>query len=56
MHQIELRNISLQYASAENSVTALQNVSFGVDVQNFCASWVKVDAAKRLCLTSLLDS
>jgi NitT/TauT family transport system ATP-binding protein len=35
MHQIELRNISLQYESAENSVTALQDVSFGVDAAEF---------------------
>src|SRR4029434_1449501 len=35
MHQIELRNISLQYESAENSVTALQNVSFGVEASEF---------------------
>ena len=35
MHQIELRNISLQYESAENSVTALQDVSFGVEAAEF---------------------
>src|SRR5499427_10731552 len=35
MHQIELRNISLQYESANNSVTALQNVSFGVEASEF---------------------
>jgi NitT/TauT family transport system ATP-binding protein len=35
MHQIELRNISLQYESAENSVTALQDVSFGVEATEF---------------------
>ena len=35
MHQIELRNISLQYESVENSVTALQDVSFGVDAAEF---------------------
>lgn len=35
MHQIELRNISLQYESTENSVTALQNVSFGVEAAEF---------------------
>jgi NitT/TauT family transport system ATP-binding protein len=35
MHQIELRNISLKYESAENSVTALQDVSFGVDASEF---------------------
>ena len=35
MHQIELRNISLQYKSAENPVTALQDVSFGVEAAEF---------------------
>ena len=35
MHQIELRNISLQYESAENSVTALQDVSFSVEATEF---------------------
>jgi NitT/TauT family transport system ATP-binding protein len=35
MHQIELRNISLKYESAENSVTALQDVSFGVEASEF---------------------
>ena len=35
MHQIELRNIGLQYESAENSLTALQDVSFGVDAAEF---------------------
>src|SRR4029450_8652466 len=35
MHQIELRNISLQYESAENSLTALQDVSFGVEAAEF---------------------
>jgi NitT/TauT family transport system ATP-binding protein len=35
MYQIELRNISLQYESAENSVTALQDVSFGVEASEF---------------------
>ena len=35
MHQIELRNISLQYESVENSVTALQDVSFGVEAAEF---------------------
>jgi NitT/TauT family transport system ATP-binding protein len=35
MHQIELRNISLQYESANNSVTALQDVSFGVEASEF---------------------
>jgi NitT/TauT family transport system ATP-binding protein len=35
MHQIELRNISLQYESVENPVTALQDVSFGVEPAEF---------------------
>src|SRR5215475_8435716 len=35
MHQIELRNISLQYKSANDSVTALQDVSFGVEAAEF---------------------
>ena len=35
MHQIELRNISIQYESAENSVTALQDVNFGVEASEF---------------------
>jgi NitT/TauT family transport system ATP-binding protein len=35
MHQIELRNIGLQYESAQNSVTALQDVSFGVEAGEF---------------------
>ncbi len=35
MHQIELRNISLQYDSAENPVTALQDVSFSVEASEF---------------------
>ncbi len=35
MHQIELRNIGLQYESAENFLTALQDVSFGVDAAEF---------------------
>jgi NitT/TauT family transport system ATP-binding protein len=35
MHQIELRNISLQYESADNPVTALQDVSFGVEAAEF---------------------
>ena len=35
MHQIELRNISLEYESAENPVTALQDVSFSVDAAEF---------------------
>lgn len=35
MHQIELRNISLQYESTENSVMALQDVSLGVEASEF---------------------
>jgi NitT/TauT family transport system ATP-binding protein len=35
MHQIELRNITLEYASAENRVTALQGVSFSVEAAEF---------------------
>jgi NitT/TauT family transport system ATP-binding protein len=35
MHQIELRNISLKYESVENSVTALQDVSFSVESAEF---------------------
>jgi NitT/TauT family transport system ATP-binding protein len=35
MHQIELRNISLKYPSVENSVTALQDVSFNVAPAEF---------------------
>jgi NitT/TauT family transport system ATP-binding protein len=35
MHQIELRNITLDYESAENPVTALQDVSFSVDAAEF---------------------
>jgi NitT/TauT family transport system ATP-binding protein len=35
MHQIELRNISLNYASVENSVTALKDVSFNVAPSEF---------------------
>ena len=35
MHQIELRNISLQYESVENPVTALQDLSFGVEPAEF---------------------
>jgi NitT/TauT family transport system ATP-binding protein len=35
MHQIELRNITLEYASAENHVTALQGVSFSVEASEF---------------------
>jgi ABC-type nitrate/sulfonate/bicarbonate transport system ATPase subunit len=35
MHQIELRNISLQYESAENPVAALQDVSFSVEATEF---------------------
>ena len=35
MHQIELRNISVYYESAGNSVTALQNISFSVEAAEF---------------------
>lgn len=35
MHQIELRNISVYYESAGNSVTALQNISFSVEPAEF---------------------
>jgi NitT/TauT family transport system ATP-binding protein len=35
MHQIELRNVSLRYDSIENSVTALQDVSFSVAPAEF---------------------
>ena len=35
MHQIELRNISVDYESAGNSVTALQNISFSVEAAEF---------------------
>src|SRR3989441_6586876 len=35
MHQIELRNIALEYASTENHVTALQDVSFSVEPAEF---------------------
>src|SRR5574341_2669661 len=35
MHQIELRNITLEYASAENPVTALQDVNFSVEPGEF---------------------
>jgi NitT/TauT family transport system ATP-binding protein len=35
MYQIELRNIGLQYESAENPVTALQDVTFGVEAAEF---------------------
>jgi NitT/TauT family transport system ATP-binding protein len=35
MHQIELRNINLEYESAENPVTALRDVSFGVEASEF---------------------
>jgi NitT/TauT family transport system ATP-binding protein len=35
VHQIELRNITLKYESAENSVTALQDVSFSVEASEF---------------------
>src|SRR5437870_11793842 len=35
MHQIELRNISLEYESADSPVTALQDVSFSVEASEF---------------------
>ena len=35
MHQIELRNISLEYDSADNPVTALRDVSFSVEPSEF---------------------
>src|SRR5213593_2171557 len=35
MHQIELRNISLEYESADSPVTALQDVSFSVELAEF---------------------
>src|ERR671922_2084424 len=35
MHQIELRNITLDYDSIENPVTALQDVSFSVEPSEF---------------------
>src|ERR671925_2122986 len=35
MHQIELCNIALEYDSAENPETALQNVSFSVEPSEF---------------------
>ncbi len=35
MHQIELHNISLDYESAANPVTALQDVSFSVEAAEF---------------------
>jgi len=35
MHQIELRSITLDYESAENPVTALQDVSFNVEAAEF---------------------
>src|ERR687888_2518271 len=35
MHQIELCNITLEYDSAENPVTALQKVSFSVEPAEF---------------------
>jgi NitT/TauT family transport system ATP-binding protein len=35
MHQIELRNLSVYYESAGNSVTALQNISFSVEPAEF---------------------
>ena len=53
MHQIELRNIGLQYESAENPLTALQDVSFGVEAGNSYVSWVKAAAARPRCSISL---
>src|SRR5438094_6094956 len=35
MHQIELRNISLEYEAADSPVTALQDVSFSVEPAEF---------------------
>jgi NitT/TauT family transport system ATP-binding protein len=35
MHQIELRNITLEYETAENSVTALRDVNFSVEAAEF---------------------
>src|SRR5437899_8140910 len=35
MHQIELRNISLEYESADSPVTVLQDVSFSVEPAEF---------------------
>ena len=35
MHQIELRDISLEYDSPENPVTALRDVSFSVEASEF---------------------
>ena len=35
MHEIELRNISLEYESADSPVTALQDVSFSVEPAEF---------------------
>jgi NitT/TauT family transport system ATP-binding protein len=35
MHQIELRNITLEYQSVENSVTALRDVNFSVEAAEF---------------------
>src|SRR5438094_8551779 len=35
MHQIELRNISLEYESVDSPVTALQDVSFSVEPAEF---------------------
>ena len=35
MHQIELRNITLEYVSADNPVTALRDVSFSVEPAEF---------------------
>jgi NitT/TauT family transport system ATP-binding protein len=35
MHQIELRNVTLDYNTHERQVTALRDVSFGVDASEF---------------------
>ena len=35
MHQIELRNVTLEYDARERPVTALRDVSFGVDASEF---------------------
>ena len=35
MHQIELRNTTIEYDSVENPVTALQDVSFSVEPAEF---------------------
>src|SRR2546430_8715050 len=35
MHQIELRNISLEYEAADSPVTALEDVSFSVEPAEF---------------------